>query len=134
MDRHLALEPGGTFAIDSDTGAIALSGDSTSGATVTVTSRRDDFNEIYDLRFDESAAGVTVTVKRRGSWLKGFWNGEWISDNTHIIVAVPSKTTVSVKTAGGSIEAARLTGRLGMHTSGGSLRVDEVTGDVDGTT
>ena len=61
MERRLALEPGGTFTLNADIGSVTLTGDSTSGATVTVTSRRDDFDELFDLRFDESPAGVTVT-------------------------------------------------------------------------
>jgi DUF4097 and DUF4098 domain-containing protein YvlB len=133
-ERRLALAPGGTFTLDADVGAVTLTGDSTSGATVTVTSRRDDFNELYDMQFDEKAGSVTVTVKRRGSRLRGFWNGEWIGDNTHFAIQVPSKTTVNIKTSGGSIEASRLAGRLAIRASGGSLRVEETEGNVEGTT
>ena len=134
MERHLALEPGGAFTLESDVGAVTLTGDSTSGATVVVTSRRDDFDELFDLRFDETAGRVTVTVKRRGSRLRGFWSGDWFDDNAHFVIRVPAKTAVNISTSGGSIEASRLTGRLGMRTSGGSLRVEDVEGDVDGRT
>jgi hypothetical protein len=134
MERRLALEPGGTFTLQSDVGGVTVSGDSTSGATVTLTSRRDDFEKLFDLRFEDTAGGATVIVKRRGGWLKGFWNGEWFDDNTHFVIHVPSQTTVSVNTSGGSIDASRLTGRLGLHTSGGSLRVEAVEGNVDGNT
>jgi DUF4097 and DUF4098 domain-containing protein YvlB len=133
-ERRLALEPGGAFTLESDVGSVTLTGDSTPGAIVSVTSRRDDFDKLFDLRFDESEGRVTVTVKRRGGWLKGFWNGDWFDDNTHFVVRVPSKTTVNLSTSGGSIDASRLTGRLGMRTSGGSLRVETVDGDVDGKT
>jgi len=134
MERRLALEPGGMFTLDSHVGAVTLTGDSTSGATVTVTSRRDDFDELFDLQFEEAPGRVTVTVKRRGSRLRGFWSGDWFDDNTHFVIHVPSQTAVSLNTSGGSIEASRLTGRLGMHTSGGSLRVEGVDGNVDGST
>ena len=133
MERRLALEPGGTFTLSADVGGITLTGDSSSGAVVTITSRRDDFEELFDLQFEETAGRATVTVKRRGGWLKGFWNSDW-NDNTHFVVHVPSQTTVSLNTSGGSIDASRLTGRLGMRTSGGSLRVESVAGDVDGRT
>ncbi len=122
MERRLALEPGGTFTLNADIGSVTLTGDSTSGAAVTVTSRRDDFDELFDLRFDESPAGVTVSIKRRGGWLKGFWGGEWFGDATQIVIHVPSKTTANIRTSGGSIDATRLSGRLAVHTSGGSLQ------------
>ena len=133
-ERGLALEPGGTFTLQSDVGGVTVSGDSTSGATVTITSRRDDFEKLFDLRFEDTAAGATVTVKRRGGWPRGFWNRDWFDDNTQFVVHVPSQTTVSVNTSGGSIDASRLTGRLGLRTSGGSLRVEAVEGNVDGNT
>ena len=134
MERRLALEPGGTFTLSADVGGITLTGDSTSGAIVTITSRRDDFDELFDMQFEETAGRAALTVKRRGGWLKGFWNGDWFNDNTHFVVHVPAQTTVSLSTSGGSIDASRLTGQLGMRTSGGSLRVESVQGDVDGRT
>jgi putative adhesin len=133
-ERRLALEPGGTFTLNADIGTVTLTGDSTSGALVTVTSRRDDFNELFDMRFDETSGGVTVTIQRRsGSWLKGFW-GDWSGYDTQIVVHVPSKTSANVRTAGGSIDATRLSGRLTVRTSGGSLRAEEIDGAVEGTT
>ncbi len=133
-ERRLALEPGGTFSLDSDVGGVTLTGDSTAGVTVTVTSDREDFDDFYDLRFEESAGRASVIVKRKGSWLRGFWAGEWFNDDTHFAIRVPARTTVDLNTSGGSIEASRLTGRLGLRTSGGSLRVEEIDGPVDGKT
>jgi hypothetical protein len=134
-ERRLALEPGGTFTLNSDIGSVTVTGDSTSGAMVTVTSRRDDFDELFDLRFDESPGGATVSIKRRdGRWLKGFWGGEWFGYETHIVVHVPSKTAANIRTSGGSIDASRLAGRLVLRTSGGSLRVEDVDGPVEGST
>jgi hypothetical protein len=135
IERRLALEPGGAFALDSSIGSVTIAGDSPSGVTVTVTSRRDDFDELYDMRFDESAGRASVTVTRRGGWLKGlgFWNGEWFG-YTQFVVHVPSKTTVTIKTSGGSIDASHLMGKLGVHSSGGSLRIEDTEGDVDGST
>lgn len=133
-ERRLALEPGGTFSLDSDVGGVTVTGDSSSGVVVTVTSDRDDFNDLYDLRFEESAGRASVIVKRKGSWLRGVWAGEWFNNDTHFAIRVPARTTVDLRTSGGAIEASRLTGRLGLRTSGGSLRVEEVDGPVDGRT
>lgn len=134
VERHLALEPGGTFTLNADIGTVTLTGDSTSGATVTVTSRRDDFDQLFDLRFDDTPAGATVSIKRRGGWLKGFWDGEWFGYGTQIVVHVPAKTSADIRTSGGSVDASRLAGRLLIRTSGGSVRAEEIDGPVEGST
>ena len=67
-ERRLALEPGGTFTLVSDVGAVTVTGDSASGAVVTITSERDDFEELFDLRFEEAAGRASVAIKRRGGW------------------------------------------------------------------
>jgi hypothetical protein len=133
-ERRLALESGGTFTLDSDVGDVTLVGDSPAGVVVRVSSERDDFDDLYDLRFEEAAGRASVVVKRRGSWMSGFWSGEWFNDNTHLDIHVPARTTVDLKTSGGSIEASRMSGRLGMRTSGGSLRIEDIEGPVDGRT
>ena len=134
VERRLALETGGTFTLNSDIGTVTVTGDSTSGATVAVTSRRDDFEQLFDLRFDETPGAVTVTIKRRsGSWLKGFW-GDWSGYDTQIVVHVPSKTSANLRTSGGSIDATRLSGRLTVRTSGGSVRAEQIDAPVDGST
>lgn len=135
LERRLALEPGGTFTLNSDIGTVTLIGDSTSGATVTVTSGRDDFEELFELRFDESPRNATVTITRRdGRWLKGLWGGEWFGYGTQIVVRVPSKTAANLRTSGGSLDASRLAGRLVMRASGGSLRAEDIEGAVEGST
>lgn len=133
-ERRLALEPGGTFTLQSDVGDVRLIGDSTTGVVVTVISGHDDFDELFDLLFEESRGNVAVTVKRRGGWLRHVWTGEWFHDSTHFAIRVPAKTTVNLSTSGGSIEASRLSGRLDVRTSGGSLRLDEIDGPVNGKT
>ena len=44
LERRLALQPGGTFTLETYVGAVTVVGDSPSGVTVTVTSSRDDLD------------------------------------------------------------------------------------------
>ncbi|HET9361715.1 MAG TPA: hypothetical protein VFO58_18310 [Vicinamibacterales bacterium] len=134
LERTLALQPGGTFTLETDVGEVILVGDSASGARVNLTSGRDDFDEKYDLRFEEVAGGARVTVKRRGSWLSGWFDGGLWGNRTRFDVHVPMKTTVNVNTAGGGITVSKITGRVGVHTSGGGLQIEAVEGDVNGST
>jgi DUF4097 and DUF4098 domain-containing protein YvlB len=130
MERALKLEPGGSFTLEADIGSVVLTGESSSGARVLVTSDV-DLDRDFDVAFDETPRGVKVTIKRRGPRrLFG-----WFRDNdTRITIQVPTKTDVQLNTSGGSIRASHVEGPVGVHTSGGSLDISAITGNVDGDT
>jgi hypothetical protein len=128
-ERALALAPGGTFLLDADAGAVTITGDSTDGAFVSITSRDDDFDRRYDVEFEERPGAVTVRVKRRAGWLADWFRSSWRHD-TRITIRVPRATSATVSTAGGSIEAARL-GHLRLRTSGGSVNAADVNGAAE---
>jgi hypothetical protein len=134
LERKLALAPGGTFTLETDIGEVTLVGDSASGATVNVTSGRDDLDQKYDFSFEEVAGGARVTVKRRGSWLSGWFDGGWFGNRTRFDIHVPMKTTVNVSTSGGGINVSKTGGAVRVRTSGGGLQIEAVEGDVDGST
>jgi len=125
-ERQMTLRSGGTFMLDSDTGAVTVTGDSPSGALVSITSRRDDFASRYDVRFEEGSDGITVSVKRRGTWLADMFHSAW-GDNTRIVIRVPRSTPTRVSTSGGSIRASAL-GNAKLRTSGGSIDAAELAG------
>ena len=133
LERNLALPPGGAFTLETDLGSVTLTGDSASGAAVTITASRDDFDERFDLRFEESAGSVRVVARRRGGWPRSFWEN-WFGEGAHFAIRVPAQTAVAIRTSGGSVEASRLAGTALVHTSGGSLRLEAIEGDVHGST
>jgi hypothetical protein len=149
-ERQMTLGPGGTFILDSDAGAVIVTGDSPSGALVSITSQRDDFASRYDVRFQERSDGITVSVKRRGAWLSDMFR-IWSGDNTRILIRVPRSTPTTISTTGGSIrasalgnatlrtsggniDAAEFAGEALLSTSGGSIRVRTVGGNLDADT
>ena len=132
VERRLALASGGRFVLDTEAGGVTITGDSASGATVTVTSDREDLNDRYDFQFEERAGEAKVTVKRRGT-LSGLF-GNWSSGNMKIEVHVPKATVIDVHTAGGGIQASALAGNVRVDTSGGGLDLRDIIGDVDGHT
>lgn len=116
-EKHLNLQPGGHFVIDSSEGDVRLTGASEAGADVIITSRRDDLEQLFDIRFEASAGEVRVTVRRRHPW--GFnWHNNL---NLHIVATVPEDTSAEVKTGGGSVEVSRLKRETELDTSGGSI-------------
>lgn len=125
-EKHLNLQPGGHFVLDSSEGDVKLTGTSEAGADVIITSRRDDVEQLFDIRFEESAGEVRVTVRRRHPW--GF---NWHNNiNLHIVVTVPEETSAEVKTGGGSVEVSRLKRETELDTSGGSIRAFDLGGNL----
>ena len=112
IEKALKLEPGGRFVLESDQGSVVINGTSSSGAKVVITSNRDDIQSIFDFTFagDSGEARVTARRKDRFGWSNHI--------SLHFEVEVPSKTSVNIKTGGGSIEAFRLKGDAELYTSG----------------
>jgi hypothetical protein len=131
LERRLALGAGGNFSLRSDTGSVTLTGDSASGVVITVTSADDNLADRLDIQFSDAGGNVTVTAKRRGTF-SSFFDG--FRGNVHFEVHVPRAAGVDVSTAGGSIRAAGLAGQTRVHTSGGSITVDDVEKDLDAST
>lgn len=142
IEKTLTLEPGGQFELDSDQGSVTVTGVSSPGAKVVITSNRDDLESLFDFSFegDGKAARVTAHKRNRFNW----------NDHASIRyeIEVPTETSTDIhtsgggiklyglrgdsrcKTSGGSIEVSGIAGRLDAHTSGGSIHAKEVTGDA----
>jgi hypothetical protein len=133
LERRLALEPGGTFTLASDSGSVVATGDSTSGAVVLITASSSDFEKRYEVTFEETAGAAKVTVKRRGSWTNSLFGG-FRGDNAKITVRIPRKTSVVLGTAGGAVQVSTLSGNATVSSSGGGLDVRDVEGRVDADT
>jgi hypothetical protein len=131
IEKHLALAPGGRLIVRTDVGSVVVRGDAASGATVVVTSDRDDLQKDYELTFDSTAGQAQVVVKRRysgwswfGDW--GLWRGR-----TEIAVSVPHATSASVQASGGRIDVSGLEGQTDLGSSGGSVHVRDLAGKLD---
>jgi len=126
IERELALESGGKFVLDTDTGGVEITGSSSSGARVEINASRDDFESRFDVSFEEHAGEVVVKVKRKGQLTGWFSN----SGKVQFTIEVPERTTVDIDTAGGAIRAENLTGPARLDTSGGSIHAAGIRGDV----
>jgi len=123
-EKTLKLDPGGRFVLDSSAGSVNITGKSESGASVVITSNRDDLEELLELRFEESAGEARVTARRRHSY--SWPNRAWV----HFEVHVPADTRTEVKTAGGSVEVSSLRGEAKLSSSGGSIKVSDLSANL----
>jgi hypothetical protein len=131
IEKHLPLDPGGHFTLDSQLGGIVLRGNSNSGVSVVVTSNRDDLEKLYDFRFDSTPGQVAVSAKKKGassgwfSWSNGF------RGRVKFEVSVPRRTSVEVHASGGSVDLAEIEGNTQVRSSGGGIRVSQIAGQLD---
>src|SRR5262245_41266052 len=107
--QKLALAPGGELLVDAAGGSVTVTGGAVDGATVVITSTRDDIEDRYSFELTSEPGRARVISRRRGSgWSKWFdWNS---SGNLHFDVRVPRETRVDLKSSGGGIRVSALTG------------------------
>ncbi len=127
MEKNLKLEPGGTLRLETGLGWVKVRGTDRSGARVVVTSKREDLNELLDFRFEESAGGVSIVARKKHP-ISTFFGTQ--SGSVGFEVEVPTRTRVTVDTAGGSITLAALAGEAKLETSGGGIEVKDLAADL----
>jgi len=128
IEKTLKLEPNGRFVLESDVGSVTLTGASSSGARVTITSERDDLEARYNINFEENPGIASVTVRRKDHF--GWSEHGWV----HFEVEVPSQTQTEIRTGGGGVRLSNLRGDAELRTSGGSIDVSGLNGKLDAKT
>ncbi len=128
IEKNLKLEPKGRFVLVSDVGSVTLTGASSSGARVVITSDRDNLEALYNINFEENPGSAGVTVRRKDH----FGWSEHVS--VHFEVQVPSQTQTEIRTGGGSINLSGLRGDSELKTSGGPIEVSGLSGKLDAKT
>jgi putative adhesin len=127
--KKLALAPGGELLVDASGGGVTVTGGATDGATVTITSTRDDIEQRYSFEVTSEPGRVKVISRRRPGWSQWFsWNS---NGNLHFDVRVPRETRVDLKSSGGGIRVSDLQGNARVRSSGGGLRIADIVGDLD---
>jgi len=127
IEKNLALAPGGQLLVDIEAGSVSVTGGSGSGCRVVVTSSRDDLDEKLDFSFEESAGEVRIVARRKGK----SWFGSWsFRGKLRVEIEVPERTEIDLDTSGGSLEVDSIEGDVRLDTSGGGIRVTRVRGEV----
>ncbi len=123
------VAPGGRLVVDTDLGSIEVDTVDSDRVTVDVTwsgRGEDDFS----VDFTHSQNHVTV----RGDYQRSGFFGWASSPKVRFEIKVPQRFDVDVKTSGGSVSIADLTGEAHAKTSGGSLSFGHITGSIWGRT
>ena len=129
VEKTLKLEPGGKFVLDTDDGSVTVLGTAGAAARVVFTSPRSDLEEHLAIHYETGPKSVSVAAKnRRHGWFE-LWSGR-----VKVQVEVPFETSIDIHTAGGSIDVRDVRSGAKLRTSGGALMVASVTGGLDAET
>lgn len=132
IEKHLKLDAGGKLTVVSDAGSISVTGASSPGAHVVLTSNRDDLESRFDLKFEELPGEVRITMKKKES--VSFF-GSWFNNSKIAFeIQVPTQTRTDLATGGGFLNLRSLDGDAKLATSGGHINVEALVGNLTGET
>jgi type VI protein secretion system component Hcp len=131
IEKQLRLEPGGRLVVQSDAGSIDLTGSSSNGAHVLVTSKS-DLEDRYNFEFKETPGEVRIIVTKKGHWLSNWFT--WNGSGPNFEIQVPRQTTLDISTGGGHIAVEKITGDSSLDTSGGHIEVTGLKGKLKART
>jgi DUF4097 and DUF4098 domain-containing protein YvlB len=146
ISKSFDVTPGTRLEVDIDVGGIEVRGGA--GSKVEIEYLRKvsaESAEIEERLLREHVVtieqtGDTVRIHARGprhngggSWWRSLFGGG-TNRRFHLKVTVPEQFNVDLKTSGGGIDVARLTGDVKANTSGGGLDFADITGDINGHT
>lgn len=125
-ERTFTVSKGGKLEVSVRTGDIRVS--PWAKSEVHVLADGVDEEDLEFLRMDQSGNTVRVEFRPRGGW--GGWNG-----SPRFEISIPSEFNVEMKTSGGDLEVTGgVNGRIEGSTSGGDIKLQNVTGKVDMST
>jgi hypothetical protein len=140
IKRSFDVGYGGTLTIDTDIGAIEVETADTKKVEIEIlidSRDRDDLERLreeFEIDFKHNGDDVTVTMenKRKNRW-GNWWRGgnRW---KVRFYVTVPREYNLDMRTSGGSISVEDLEGEVYAKTSGGSLDFGNIKGRVEGKT
>lgn len=140
LEHSFAVQPGGTLVIEADRGSIRIIAGADEKVEVKVFRKA---SAAARARAEEILANHAVTFRQEGNEVRvraesskqiSGWLGRGSNLQVRYEVAVPRKFSPNLKTAGGSIHVADLTGTVRVQTAGGSLRIGRIEGPVWATT
>jgi hypothetical protein len=124
--ESIDVSAGGKLYLRTDIGRLIIDTHNNDNVLLEVSVAGEDADQ-FEVTSDKNADQVSIIGKLQGRKKWG-WNRD-LKVEFHI--TVPKTFNVEVHTSGGSIDIEDLVGNIDAHTSGGSIDVGNVTGDVE---
>ncbi len=141
IKKSFDIKPGGWLKLESDIGSIDVKTGQRNQVEVEVLfslrsgngDRLQELLDDFDIDFRQSGNDVIIQAEyQKDRW--NLWNSDRNTLRVEFRVTVPSKYNLDLETAGGSIRVDDLEGEVHSATSGGSLNFGRITGLVSGKT
>lgn len=125
---------GGLLNLDTERGSIAIETGEGDEVTVEVHVDEREREDWFDVDFEQRGDDVHVrgSVAESGGFLS--WLRNLGSPGVRFEVTVPERYNLDLHTSGGSIEVDDLEGAVAINTSGGNIRLGAIDGPVDAET
>ncbi|KAA3619674.1 MAG: hypothetical protein DWQ05_02820 [Calditrichaeota bacterium] len=137
IEKKFNVQPGGKLLLESDKGSVEISTTDRDVVEVTVykDSRWGDDDDLkdFEVRFNQRGNDVEII----GEFLRkssGFFGNRHNKIRIRYVIVVPREYNIEAKTSGGSIEVEDIKGDVFCKTSGGSLNFGDIKGEVTGRT
>ena len=141
VEKTFTVQPGGTLKVETSGGGIAV--ESGAGDTVKVVAK-EVIRADNDAEADALLKDLTLTIEQQGNDVVAkakyastpldFHFGSWPPVQVSFVVTVPARYHSYLHTSGGSIKVGDLTGIVLARTSGGGIRIGQIDGTVDART
>jgi len=137
--KTLPAQPGGKLVIDTDRGAITVSGGRENEVAIEITrkvtrgsgKKAIELLERHRVELVEDSGTFRLTADLEGDDRWSF-RGPQLEVAIHVLV--PRRFHLDARTAGGSVRVGGLNGDVATRTSGGSLHFEDLTGRLNGRT
>jgi hypothetical protein len=138
--KSFDVRPGGTLTMDVTPGSIEIKSGTGNVVKVRVIKKAKasserkamELFEKYEIHYDHSGKDVTIESEYERS--RGFFSSSRNRLNVKYIVTVPEEYNLDLKTSGGSIKVDEIEGDVKAKTSGGSLKFAQIKGTLWGRT
>jgi hypothetical protein len=124
FERTVPVRPGGTLRIDLSAGSIDVETHDLEAVDIDARTTGWAARAVrFSLEHDEDELELRGS---RSSWLRGLGSGR-----VTVRARVPKLFSVDLHTSGGRIDIQEVTGSVEAETSGGNLELNQITGEVD---
>jgi hypothetical protein len=141
IERSFTVTPGGWLHLETDKGAIEVRTSPEPKVDVLVDLRADTASErkardiLEAFRVDIAQLEHQIRIEARfDSDHSSFWDRDRKRLKVRFVIQVPQQYNLSLSTTGGSINVADIEGDVSSRTSGGSLRFGSITGSLEAKT
>ena len=124
FERTVPVEPGGTLRIELSSGSIDV--ETHDLAEVEIDARTSGWASRamrFELEYDDDELRL---IGSRSSWLPGLGPGR-----VEVRARIPELFSVDLHTSGGHIDVQEVTGEVEAHTSGGNIELNQLAGEIE---